>query len=33
MNWSPLGEHELYNLDEDPFERHNLAMKRTTGLA
>ena len=27
MNWSPLGEHELYNLDEDPFERHNLAME------
>lgn len=25
FNCSPLGEHELYNLDEDPLETHNLA--------
>jgi arylsulfatase A-like enzyme len=27
LNYSPLGEHELYNLDEDPLETHNLAMQ------
>ena len=25
FNCSPLGEHELYHLDEDPYERRNLA--------
>jgi arylsulfatase A-like enzyme len=25
LNYSPLGEHELYQLDEDPYETHNLA--------
>ena len=25
FNCSPLGEHELYNLSEDPYETNNLA--------
>jgi arylsulfatase len=25
LNYSPLGEHELYNLDDDPWETSNLA--------
>jgi arylsulfatase A-like enzyme len=25
LNYSPLGEHELYNLNEDPWETSNLA--------
>jgi len=28
FNFSPLGEHELYNLSEDPYETQNLAKKR-----
>jgi arylsulfatase A-like enzyme len=27
FNYSPLGEHELYHLDRDPMERHNLARR------
>ena len=27
MNWSPRGEHELYNLNDDPLERRNLAFE------
>lgn len=27
FNYSPLGEHELYNLDRDPFETCNLAAR------
>jgi arylsulfatase A-like enzyme len=26
LNWSSLGEHELYNLRDDPYETRNLAM-------
>jgi len=25
LNYSPLGEHELYHLAEDPYETRNLA--------
>ena len=27
FNWSTVGDHELYNLDEDPFETKNLAVE------
>jgi arylsulfatase A-like enzyme len=27
LNYSPLGEHELYNLDDDPLETDNLAKR------
>jgi arylsulfatase A-like enzyme len=29
LNYSPAGEHELYNLEQDPFETHNLAFQPT----
>jgi arylsulfatase A-like enzyme len=27
FSYSPLGEHQLYDLNADPYERHNLAVK------
>ena len=32
LNWSPLGEHELYCLEDDPLEVSNLAGPDTRGL-
>ncbi len=31
FNWSTVGDHELYNLDEDPFETKNLAVEAEYG--
>jgi arylsulfatase A-like enzyme len=30
LNLSPLGEHELYSLAQDPYEMHNLACRAET---